>query len=67
MNEAIVKKPTNPLFIGFAALLMGVIAGSSLFSYGDSWINHTGYIAPNESWSNNVRVYGTLRVGTSNE
>ena len=59
------RSKKNILLWGMLFMSIGFLLGAEEFIYGDSWVNGTGYIYPNSSFSDNVNITGTLFVGNS--
>lgn len=62
MNEKVRTKRRVPFFVVIGLLLLGFIVGVTEYIAADSWVNGSGYIYPNGSWSSNVNVTGNFSV-----
>jgi hypothetical protein len=54
------KKRRRLLFVGVVALFGAFVLGASELILSDSWVNGSGYISPNTSWSDNIKLNGTI-------
>ena len=55
------RKRRRFILIIIGATLMGFVFGITQLITADSWVNGTGYIYPNSSWSDNIKLNGSVR------